>query len=564
MIILLSIEQIINYGSIVISILSLLVSVLVFYLTQKSSGYLEVDRQYQSLIAMAISNPKLRDLHFTKKYKSYISSDPEFYHSYCAYAYMIWNFIETIYDISKTRKMFSRIDDVWFPSIIEENKLHYSWFIDNNRLFRKEFVKFVKDKINNVVFVKGKIDDVENIYSNHYVHDFPIDEQKSKNVLIQLMKQGEYQLYLICFPNMKHINMRKLDYIGYIFSRVDENKKCVFIDYIAICDNYRNCGYGSVALQKIIKKYPRYALIFEIEKSNGVYNSVAEKRKIFYERNGASVLNRQYLFPTSDGKGLPMDLMIIQGENYKYVKKDVIEFVEETIRYIHSDYEDRLDKIIDKYIDDFPEQIIAQPYEIIEYDVILFQKNLDVLEEIEPELKRRDAQDIIQKMKSGEYRMIVVQKTVSHRPLGFCLYFDGKNSKSIFVDYLSVDEKYKKEGYGTKLFNGVAQFCDINNYFGVFFQTIRPKSNDVRLQEVLSFAKRLNAEQIFVDYHSPLENTFKNNQYALWFISFSNKTLKSTWMKKAILELILGMYGNTKDNTNMINSYINSVGDYVI
>ena len=54
---------------------------------------------------------------------------------------------ETIYDVSKTKKAFSYIDNVWLPIILQENKLHYAWFTRNKRLFRGEFVEFIKNKI---------------------------------------------------------------------------------------------------------------------------------------------------------------------------------------------------------------------------------------------------------------------------------------------------------------------------------------------------------------------------------------------------------------------------------
>ncbi len=561
-IILVSIEQIFNYVSLIISLLSLLVSILVFYLTQKSSSYLEVDRQYQSLLAMAISNPKFRDVKYTKRYKEYKDSDPDFYNSYCAYAYMIWNFIETICDVSKTRKLFSKIDDVWFPTIIEENRLHYSWFVDNERLFRKEFYSFITNKINNVVFTKGDYNDLDLVYP-HYVKDFPIEEQKKKNLLVQLLKSGEYQLYFICFPNMKYINAKNLDFIGYVFSRVDENKKCVFIDYIAICENYRNCRYGSIALTRIKEKYPKYALIFEIEKpNNDDFNSIARRRKRFYEKNGALTLNKKYIFPTEDGRGLPMDLMIIPGRDFHYNKDTVVSFVEETIKYIHTDFKDTINDIIDRYKKDFPNELVKEKYELYNYNATQFKNKLDKFIDIDNELEKRDTDRIIKLIEEDKYRLLVIEKIISHEICGFCMFYVGSN-KDIFIDYLSIDEKYKKEGLGTRLYNIVASQCRSKNIKGIFFQTYKPISGDDKLKIVLDFVSHFNASRVYVDeYRSPLELVYPNNQYALWFIPFTNETLPASWMQKSVKEAILGMYGNSKENRDIVESYITKIGEF--
>ncbi len=556
-----NVEQIINYISIVVAVLSLFVSILVFYLTQKSSGYLEVDRQYQSLLAMAITNPKLRDVRYTKKYKDYKDKDPEFYHAYSAYAYMIWNFIETISDVSKTKRLFSKIDDVWFPTIIEENRLHYSWFVDNERLFRKSFVHFIKEKINNVIFVPGDISDLELVYP-HYVLDFPIEERKDKNRLTELMKAGQYKLFLISFPNMKHINVDKLDFIGYIFSRIDNTNKLVFIDYIAICDNYRSCGYGSIALNNIKKKYPRYALIFEIEQSHGEYNSIAERRKIFYERNGALTLNKDYVFPTPDGDGLKMDLMIIPGDEYKYNKSNVITFVEDTIRYIHSEYSmDRLNKIMSNYVTHFPENLKRIGYALTNLNANKFLELKDQLIEVEPALASRDIDLIAKLIKDNKYQFIIIHEKGKRTPLGLCSFYETSN-KGVFIDYLTIKESHKSAGLGSHLYVFLSNNFKSNNFKGIYFQTIKPKAGDERLESTLKFVKKVNASQIYIDYHSPLELKTKE-QYALWFISLSEDNIDKKWMQNTLKEALLTIYNSNEENEALVNSYLSTITDFV-
>ena len=340
-----------------ISVVSLFISILSYIMNKKRTGYLEVDKQYYNLLNISINNPKLRNIKYTANYYEYKEKDEEFYHKYCTYAFMVWNFIETIYDVSKTKKAFSYIDNVWLPIILEENKLHYAWFTRNKRLFRGEFVEFIKNKINQVQIDTGSLEQFNEIYK-HYKKDFPEEERKNYDKIVEMLKTNNYQLEIIKLPLTKRVVETDNLYIGYLLIRKDDLRQLIFIDYFAILSDYRDCGYGSKALSFFKKKYPQYGIIFEIEKSDGDINSFAEKRRIFYERNGAIKIDVDYALPIPDAtvKSLKMDLMIIKGNTYSYNRENVSDFLRDTISFIHSDFP-YTQEVINSYIYDLPEQL---------------------------------------------------------------------------------------------------------------------------------------------------------------------------------------------------------------
>src|SRR5215475_12603094 len=61
-----------------------------FRTTLRDSYYAELDRVYFDLLKLALERPYL--IEFPK------SPDPEKAREYDAYAYMVWNFVETVFD----------------------------------------------------------------------------------------------------------------------------------------------------------------------------------------------------------------------------------------------------------------------------------------------------------------------------------------------------------------------------------------------------------------------------------------------------------------------------------
>ena len=64
---------------------------------------------------------------------------------YGAYAFMVWNFVETIFDRSQGWSN-RRLRETWYPIIASENALHREWFDlpDNRRRFKQRFVRFIE------------------------------------------------------------------------------------------------------------------------------------------------------------------------------------------------------------------------------------------------------------------------------------------------------------------------------------------------------------------------------------------------------------------------------------
>ena len=116
-------------------ILTLLYSLWSFTRSLRASYYAELDRMYFDLLQIAMERPYL--LNFAE------ASNKQQQQEYEIYAFMIWNFLETVYDRCHQHK---QLRDTWYPIISAENILHRKWFEEavNRTRFKQAFVAFIE------------------------------------------------------------------------------------------------------------------------------------------------------------------------------------------------------------------------------------------------------------------------------------------------------------------------------------------------------------------------------------------------------------------------------------
>jgi hypothetical protein len=117
-------------------VFTLFYSVWSFRTTLRDSYYAELDRVYFELLKLGLEHPELLD--FPTK------PDPTKVREYDAYAFMVWNFVETVYDRCQgwTKR---RLRETWYPVIAAENDRHRDWFDrpENRHKFKEPFCRFI-------------------------------------------------------------------------------------------------------------------------------------------------------------------------------------------------------------------------------------------------------------------------------------------------------------------------------------------------------------------------------------------------------------------------------------
>ncbi|CEG25707.1 GNAT family N-acetyltransferase [Bacillus sp. B-jedd] len=188
------------------------------------------------------------------------------------------------------------------------------------------------DKID---LIKGSIQDLQKVYPR-FTEDFAPEEQKSYRQLESLLKEGNYQLLFAKDNTIEQI-------IGYAFIYEFATVPAIWIDYIAIHEEHRGGGYGSLFFKKIADYRQNGIGVFlevEIPEAEEGENRTIQLRRIsFYERLGANKLDVPYLLPTING-GFPMYLYFKSTDRVNILRKEQIQAaITEVYKQIHSDLE---------------------------------------------------------------------------------------------------------------------------------------------------------------------------------------------------------------------------------
>lgn len=121
----------------ILAMAALLYTVITFTKSLRTSHYTELDSMYFDLLKTALEKPYLVNKLVNRSGNQRVEYD--------IYAFMVWNFLEAIYDRSKKDK---HLCDTWFPIIDCENEKHREWFgrTENARKFKNEFHQFIRNR----------------------------------------------------------------------------------------------------------------------------------------------------------------------------------------------------------------------------------------------------------------------------------------------------------------------------------------------------------------------------------------------------------------------------------
>jgi hypothetical protein len=120
-------------------VLTLFYSAWSFRTTLREGYYAELDRVYFELLKIGLERPYLR--------ASLPPADPARASEYEAYAFMVWNFLETVVDRCDGRFNPS-LRETWYPIVATESALYRTWFDvpENRRKFKVRFCRFIEER----------------------------------------------------------------------------------------------------------------------------------------------------------------------------------------------------------------------------------------------------------------------------------------------------------------------------------------------------------------------------------------------------------------------------------
>ena len=167
-------------------------------------------------------------------------------------------------------------------------------------------------------FDKLSSEQVEKLFRERLVFDFPKDEVKPLDIILEAMDKGIYECLGLMDEN---------DIIGYVF--LVKKDKDYLIDYLAVYPDKRNSGIGSKMLKLLAEYYMDVDnIILEIEDPDRAENPEEKelqiRRRVFYLRNNCKDTGLRI-----DCFGVPFQILIVKGnrsEDLEYLKELYVSF----------------------------------------------------------------------------------------------------------------------------------------------------------------------------------------------------------------------------------------------
>lgn len=131
---------------------------------------------------------------------------------------------------------------------------------------------------------KMTIQEMEKIYQQQLVNDFPPNETKPFSSIKEMWEKGIYRGYVLEENNRL---------CAYWYTLYIEKENIKLLDYFAVVQAYRGKGYGSLVMRYLKKQVAVSDSIIFIESENPQKSRtqeeqvVREKRLQFYQNNGA-------------------------------------------------------------------------------------------------------------------------------------------------------------------------------------------------------------------------------------------------------------------------------------
>jgi hypothetical protein len=123
--------------STLLAAIAILLYIVLWFKDKTQNNYDVFDAVYLDILKTGMDNPEFRNPAYTRNYKNLADNDKIRYETY---AFICWNFCETIVDKGDKNLM-----KTWGVVIETENALHRTWFDspENRSKFKEEFISYI-------------------------------------------------------------------------------------------------------------------------------------------------------------------------------------------------------------------------------------------------------------------------------------------------------------------------------------------------------------------------------------------------------------------------------------
>ena len=160
--------------------------------------------------------------------------------------------------------------------------------------------------IRNIYSRPMRQDEARAVYIGRGHRDFPPNELKPFSLIEKLMNSG-------CYESCGFYEKESDELCAYAFMMADKDTNMLLLDYFAVCEEVREKGYGSIAIELLKEDYIKWGgMLFEVEDDDTADTEeekrIRQRRIAFYERNGVVMTKQKSLAFDVDFKLMVMNL----------------------------------------------------------------------------------------------------------------------------------------------------------------------------------------------------------------------------------------------------------------
>lgn len=168
-----------------------------------------------------------------------------------------------------------------------------------------------------------------------YEQAFPVNERQPNQVIANRLEQKECKLYVADMNNT---------FLGFAILWNFESNEILFLDYLAVDENYRNQGIGKFLMAKLIDEASenKYRLLIEIENPNEGGNlEERNSRYEFYKRFGFKhIAFVDYMLPPLNGSDPTSMFLLTLPEIFIEEKDKLCSIIKELYAKVYNRLDD--------------------------------------------------------------------------------------------------------------------------------------------------------------------------------------------------------------------------------
>lgn len=183
-------------------------------------------------------------------------------------------------------------------------------------------------------------------------------------------------------------------------------------------------------------------------------------------------------------------------------------------------------------------------------------------EEFAPE-ERKNFNHLAMLMKKENYKLLLAKDKRLGTMIGYAFIYEIDSIKALWLDYMAIMSKFQNAGYGTALFNKIAEWKK-GEVTGIFIEVEIPQAEGRESREDqlrrIRFYERLGAKRLTLAYQLPtLRGGFPMHLY--FHPASDTRVLHKEQIQHAIASAFTDIHSDIPQRELVLKSFYNKVRD---